>query len=128
MKKAQRIGMYLVIGLCLGCSNDDALTQEQEAAHLEQLFTEIEYLAHQESCDNAAEWSFTSYGNKACGGPIGYIAFATTIDTTLFFERIEEHRAAQQAFNQKWGIFSDCSLPPQPSAVICEDGKPVLAY
>lgn len=128
MKKIKCIGMYFVFGLYLGCSNDDAWTQEQEAQHLEQLFTKIEYLAHQESCDNSAEWTFTSYGHKACGGPVGYIAFSTTIDTMLFFEIIDEHRAAQHAFNVKWGIISDCSLPPQPRVVFCEDGKPMLEY
>jgi len=31
-------------------------------------------------------------------------------------------------FNEKWGIISDCSIPSQPNAVICENGNPVLEY
>ena len=60
--------------------------------------------------------------------PVGYIAYSTNINTELFLNKIEEHRNAQHEFNQKWGIISDCSVPPKPSSVICENGDPVFKY
>ena len=113
----------------ISCSNDDkSSTQEQEAQQLSEMFTEIEALSSSESCGDASEWTYTTYGSKACGGPIGYIAYSQNIDTALFLQKIEEHKIAQQAFNEKWSIISDCSLPQQPDAVVCENGNPVFEY
>ncbi|PCI32635.1 MAG: hypothetical protein COB60_09245 [Flavobacteriaceae bacterium] len=110
------------------CTSDNELSQEEEAQNLRELFSEIENLALSVDCENAAEWSFTGYGIKACGGPIGFIAYSVNIDVDLFLELIEEHREKQRAFNKKWGISSDCSVPTQPAGVICQNGSPVLDY
>lgn len=123
MKKIKFIGI-LLIGICFSCKNN----QKQEAQKLNQMFSEIESLANSENCDDSAEWAFTSHGSKACGGPVGFIAYSTDIDTALFLEKIEEHKTAQQEYNQKWGIASDCSVPTQPSEVTCENGSPVFKY
>jgi len=128
MKKLKFIGVFFLIGLCFSCNDDDELNQEQEAQNLNQIFSEIESLSTNENCNDSAEWTFTSYGSKACGGPVGFIAYSTNIDTVLFLKKIDEHRIAQQEFNQKWGIVSNCSVPSQPSGVICENGNPVFEY
>jgi hypothetical protein len=128
MKKLNFIGIALLIGICFSCNDDDALTQEQQAQNLDQMFSEIEILATSENCDDSAEWTFTSYGSKACGGPLGFIAYPINIGTELFLKKIEEYTTAQQEFNQKWGIVSDCSVPSQPSEIICENGSPVFEY
>ena len=128
MKKLNFIGIALLIGICFSCNNDDALTQEQQAQNLDQMFSEIEILATSENCDDSAEWTFTSYGSKACGGPLGFIAYPINIGTELFLKKIEEYTAAQQEFNQKWGIVSDCYVPSQPSEIICKNGSPVFEY
>ncbi|MGX1024025.1 hypothetical protein [Psychroflexus sp. MBR-150] len=109
------------------CSNtDDELTKNQEAKLLDEMFSEIENLALSQECDDPTEWRITSYGSKACGGPIGYLAYSINIDTVSFLNKIEKHRIAQQAFNEKWDIISDCSVPIQPESVICVDSKPIL--
>ena len=128
MKKLKFIGIFLLVGICFSCSSDDRLTQEQEANNLDEMFSEIESLASSLNCNDSSEWTFTSYGDKACGGPVGFIAYSTNIDTVLFLKKIEDHRIAQQRFNEKWGIVSDCSTPAQPIGVICENGNPVFEY
>ncbi len=128
MDLLKQIGMLFLLAVCFACSNDDELTQEQEAENLNQLFLEIESLAMSVDCDNSDGWTFTSYGSKACGGPVGYIAYSINKDTELFLKKVEEHRAAQKDFNQKWGIVSDCSVPPQPIGVGCDNGSPVFEY
>jgi hypothetical protein len=128
MKKLNFIGIALLIGICFSCNDDDALTQEQQAQNLDQMFSEIEILATSENCDDSAEWTFTSYGSKACGGPLGFIAYPINIGTELFLKKIEEYTTAQQEFNQKWGIVSDCYVPSQPSEIICKNGSPVFEY
>ena len=128
MKKLKIIGILFLIGICFSCDGDVELTQEQEAQYLNQLFSKIENLAASENCDDSTEWTFTSYGSKACGGPFGFIAYSLKIDTELFLEKIEDHRTAQQEFNEKWGIISDCSIPSHPSGVVCENGSPFFKY
>jgi hypothetical protein len=113
---------------CDDNQDNQNLTQQQESEILSQLFSEIEAMASSEECINASDWTFTAYGSKACGGPMGFIAYSTNIDTTTFLEKIEEHEIAQQAFNEKWAIVSDCSIPAEPSDVICENGNPVFVY
>ena len=110
-----------MFAIFLSCNNDDGPTQEQEAQALNLMFLEIEGLANSEKCVDSEEWTFTSYGSKACGGPVGFVAYSINIDTELFLEKIEEHRIAQEEFNQKWGVISDCSLPPEPSGIICKN-------
>ncbi|NER18337.1 hypothetical protein [Spongiivirga citrea] len=126
MKHLKFVAIVLLSLVCFSCNDDDELTQEQEAQNLLLMFTEIEGLVASVDCTDASEWTFTDYGSKACGGPSGYIAYPTTIDTALFLEKIAAHKTAQRQFNEKWGVISDCSILPQPSTVSCVDGKPVL--
>jgi hypothetical protein len=107
---------------------DKNLTQQQESEMLNELLTEIQNLASSKECIDALAWTYTAYGSKACGGPVGYIAYSTNIDTDLLLDKVEEHKTAQQEYNQKWSIFSDCSVPPEPDGVICENGSPVFVY
>ncbi|WP_156949960.1 hypothetical protein [Maribacter antarcticus] len=127
MRTLKCISIFLLIGIYFSCS-DDEMTQEEESQHLIQQLSEIRDLASSILCTDATVWTFTSYGSKACGGPIGYIAYATTIDTQLFLQKIQEHTAAQQYFNKKWGIISDCAFTTPPSSVLCENGNPILEY
>lgn len=128
MKKMKFIGMIFLFGIFLSCNKEDELSQEQEGQNINQMFFEIESLVNAEFCNNSAEWTFTSYGSKACGGPVGFIAYPTNIDTEFFLEKVEEHRKAEEEFNQKWSITSDCSVPSQPSSVVCENGSPFFEY
>jgi len=136
MNKLNLMAIFLLTGICFSCSynsliqpnDDEELSQEQEIKNLTQLFSEIEVMASSKRCNNSLEWTFTSFGSKACGGAVGYIAYSTTIDTLLFLEKIEKHRISQKVFNEKWGIISNCSLPAEPQGIICEEGKPIFGY
>lgn len=127
MKNVKFLGLLFLMVLCFSCRND-ALTQEEEARCLEELLDEIKSLATSATCNDASAWTFTSYGSKACGGPMGYIAYSTNIDTQFLLRKVEEHRTAQEAYNERWGIVSDCAVSPQPSGVTCQNGSPVLEY
>lgn len=102
-------------------------TFEEDQLALQELFTIIQLTANV-PCVNAADWSFTAYGSKACGGPVGYIAYSSVIDETSFLNNVEEYTDATQDFNIKWGIISTCELLLPPNSVICENGVAVLSY
>lgn len=125
MNKLGIIGMVLLLVICFSCK-DEELTQAQDLQNLNQIFSEITSMATSVTCEDASNWLTTSYGSKACGGPVGYIAYSQAIDTKLFLEKVEEHREAQDEFNKKWGIISDCALAVEPKEVRCENGKPVF--
>ncbi len=127
MKKMSYFIFIVFFGLT-GCNGDESISKEQEFESLQRQFEEITAIAESVSCDDSKEWTFTYYGSKACGGPTGYIAYSLTIDTTAFLKQIEVHRKAQEKFNLKWGIISDCGITPAPIDVSCENGVPVLLY
>ena len=130
MRCTNKLGILstlLMLLISFSCE-DDSLSQEQEEQKLRSLFDEIQEMANSKDCEDASNWTYTAYGEKACGGPVGYIAYSTLIDTASFLDKVDEHRAAQQEFNQKWGITSDCSVPQEPDDVICENGDPAFVY
>ena len=112
----------------LGCESNAEEIKALESRDLATLFAEIETLASSENCINAANWTFTGYGSKACGNVVGYIAYPKSIDTDYFQELLQRYANAQRAYNEKWGIISDCSIPNVPLGVACQNGKPTLIY
>lgn len=108
--------------------SDENLTQEEELQNLQELFQDIETMADSVSCEDASEWTYTAFGSKPCGGPMGFIAYSTTIDTLEFLRLIEQHRQLQDKYNNKWDVASDCSVPSQPDSIICNNGIPAFLY
>ena len=103
-------------------------TQEKEHNDLMVMFDTIQSLVRAIACNDASNLTFTAYGTKACGGPQGYIAYASHMDTADFLNKIELYTEAEKEFNITWGIISDCSISPQPIAVECNNGYPTLIY
>lgn len=102
--------------------------REKDHQQLMAFFDEIYELQFSVSCANANDWTFTAYGSKACGGPQGYIAYSTQIDTVAFLQKIEAYTTMENEYNIKWEIISTCDLPNQPKEVVCSNGYPILKY
>lgn len=103
---------------------------EQEIDHraLMDLYNELYELAYNATCTNVADWTFTAFGSKACGGPQGYIPYSTKIDVVSFLQKVDAYSEAEKAFNIKWDIISTCDIPNPPISVECQNGYPVLKY
>ncbi len=102
--------------------------QEKDHRVLMDLFDEITKMAESVSCTKASDWAFTPYGSKACGGPRGYLAYSTSIDTNVFLEKIETYKNLEHAYNAKWDVVSTCEVPLEPKGLECQNGYPVLKY
>ncbi|MFD2566873.1 hypothetical protein [Pseudotenacibaculum haliotis] len=102
--------------------------QEQDHRALMDLFDEIYTIATSVSCTNSSDWSYTPYGEKACGGPQGYLAYSNQIDVPDFLAKVEAYRQAEEDYNTTWQIVSTCDLPQQPTGVSCVNGNAVLNY
>lgn len=76
-----------------------------------------------DSCHASVECRFIAFGSKPCGGPWEHLVYPASIDTTRLFVMISEYNKAEEAYNKKWGIMSDCSVPVPPDSVKCINGK-----
>ncbi|MEO1450416.1 MAG: hypothetical protein AAFV07_12865 [Bacteroidota bacterium] len=102
--------------------------QVEETQALQDMLAELEEIAGSETCIKPADWVYTPYGDKACGGPQGYLAYSINIDTEDFLKKVKAYTEAERDYNRKWGIVSDCALHPAPIGINCEGGKAVLQY
>lgn len=101
------------------------VSQTKDREHLESLREEIEKIIASETCTNTDEWRISPFGSKPCGGPSSYIAYPKNHEEELL-PKISEYNAQSSAFNQKYGLMSDCAVVPAPSGIRCENGKAVL--
>jgi len=127
MKKLVFTVLFLFFAFA-SCDKNNESTKEGEAEKLSEMLADIMSLSESVDCADPADWNFTAIGNKACGGPTGYIAYSNEIDVDKFLEQVEKYTLAQKEFNVKWEISSDCSLPAEPRGIVCENGKPKFEY
>lgn len=103
----------------------DENSQKYEQAQLDQLKNSIQSEISKEKCTDANEWTFAPMGAKACGGPQFYIAYPKKMETAIL-ARINDYTEKVKAFNQKYGLVSDCMMIVAPTSVKCVDGKAEL--
>ncbi len=124
--------LLLVVIVSFSACNKDlsgsALSQKQEAEELINLLSEIEDLVKGQTCIDAQSWTYTPIGSKPCGGPWSYLAYPSTIDTSLFLEKVNQLRIVELAYNTKWNIRSDCSSAIIPAGINCVNETAVLVY
>lgn len=120
--------LFIAISIALSCEKSESKLQAVDKTTLEEMLKEIKGQVDTAICTDAKEWSFTALGSKACGGPQMYIAYPHSIDTTAFLDLVKQYTEAEDAYNKKHNIASDCMMVMPPSEVICKDGKPVLIY
>lgn len=123
---------FIVFTICLifaSCSNDEN-SQEEDSKKLEKMYNEIivASLANSQNCTNPEEWNIAGIGSKACGGYSGYIVYSKKINSDEFLAKVKKYTNAQNGYNKKWGIGSDCSMVIEPTGVECIDGKAKLSY
>ena len=105
---------------------EEQTEQQRDKTKLNQQLASIKQLANSVECTNEEEWEITAYGSKPCGGPWGFIAYHPSIDVDHFMQLIKQHKEAEQEYNQKYGVVSDCMVEMKPEKVECENGKAVL--
>lgn len=101
---------------------------EEESLQLQALYKEIDSLADLYLCADVEEWQFIAIGDKPCGGPAGYIAYSSQLNTADFLNKVETYTNLQREYNIKWDVISDCTYITPPSYVICEAGKAKLIW
>jgi hypothetical protein len=116
--------------LFFSCNNDDSSSQETEHQNLTKMYTELisTSMVNSTPCTDPTEWSFTVISSNSCGRNGGFIAYSLKINVPEFHKKVENYIKAQNAYNEKWRIFSTCAIKMPPSGVDCVNGKPTLIY
>jgi len=114
----------------LSCKDSNVLTPTKEAdeRELKTLLSEIEKMSDGIICTNASDWRFVPIGSKACGGATHFVLYSVKIDTSMFFQKVENYTQKQKAFNIKYQMSSDCRTIIAPKSVACVNEKPKLMY
>ncbi|WBV61715.1 hypothetical protein PFY12_06220 [Chryseobacterium camelliae] len=105
----------------------DENSQKYDQARLDKIKSAIEEEIAKEECKEAADWTFSPIGSKACGGPISYIAYPKKIENSVL-PKIQSYTNVMSEYNKKYNITSDCMMAAEPTSVKCENGKAVLVY
>ena len=108
---------------CYSCLKIEKLSREQAQRYLQSLYTEIENLSTSVACTDASMWKIVPIGAKACGGQSGFIPYHPVAHGEQFLKKVDEYTKAQEAFNKKWNVVSDCMAIPKPTQIECVDGK-----
>lgn len=117
---------FLFLFSCDKMNLDSEKAQDQ--LELDKMLQKITAMANSVECNNSNDWNFIALGEKACGGPKGYIAYSKTVIKDGFEDLVKEYNEADIAFNKKYKLISDCMLLLPPSMITCKDGKAELIY
>ena len=117
-----------LLAIVFGCTNNTESGKEEDLAELNALQEEIELLIDSGICSENTSCDYIAFGSKACGGPKAYLVFSTSIDKTLLQQKVATYNALENAYNQKWGIISDCAYLLPPNEVTCINGKCTAVY
>lgn len=97
--------------------------QEADEARLAEMLTDIELLISDKSCTKDGKCTVMAYGDKACGGPVGYLIYSSgNVNENQLKDLVEEFTALQSLMNDAYGYISDCALASPPD-VSCLDGN-----
>lgn len=122
------LSVFLLMFLAFGCESVDSENPVVYPTDMQKVYKEMVSLSESETCSDSEDWLFTAYGSKACGGPIGYIAYSKKIDQNYFIGLVDRFTELQAEYNRKTGAVSDCALALRPTRVACENGKPKFIY
>lgn len=118
----------ILILLYSGCGVHEN-SQDEDLQELESLRGQITDIIGDALSDDPADCRVLGIGAKPCGGPWDYVVYSIVdTDTLLLQAKIEQHYIKEDAYNQKWGISSDCMFVGLPDSLICEDGRCVEVY
>jgi len=105
----------------LSCTVEKSMLEER--AELQAQKSAVVDFANSGTCLDDASCRLTGLGSKPCGGPLSWLAYSASMDTTRLATLVQAYNAAEKDFNKKWGMFSDCSIAVLPDSLKCMDGK-----
>ena len=114
--------LFFILSSFISCeSPEENLEKDRELLQLK--LEEIKTYIATENCTQDAQCEYIAYGNKACGGPSGYLVFPSDLNLEELEELIADYTQAEREFNAKYNQISDCAIVLPPENIKCVDGK-----
>ena len=125
--------LIFLFTLCLSlvafqCEDNIDSTFEEDQQELIGLKQNIEDLVSTSVCNENTECKFMAFGSKPCGGPWSYLVYSTSIDEANLKTLVANYNKKEAAYNQKWGIVSDCAMVNPPVSTSCENNTCIAIY
>lgn len=116
------LSIFIFVNVFASC---EQITESSEitTSTLNDQMENIRSLIDKGTCTDESSCRYMAYGSKACGGPVGYLIFSSDVNEALLKKMVASYTQNQKVFNEKNGIMSDCSIPPEPQQLKCENGK-----
>lgn len=130
MKKQPYIILFVLFLslVAFKCEDNSDSTFQEDQQELIDLKQNIEYLASTSVCNENTECKFMALGSKPCGGPWSYVIYSTSIDESNLKTLVTNYNKKEAAYNQKWGIVSDCAMVNPPISTTCKNNTCVAVY
>ena len=115
----------LLFTACASASKQETIQAEQKA-----VYSSMNDMVADNSCSTAADCAVVAVGNKACGGPVSYMAYSMLIgdDKITELKKLAERtKALDKQLNQLSGMMSTCVFHSEP-ALVCEDNRCATSY
>lgn len=117
------IGMMLVSLSSCDKVPVELTNQEADEARIAEMLIEINDLISDKSCNKDGQCKVMAYGDKACGGPVGYLVYSSgNVDENQLKDLVEKFTDLQSLMNEQYGYISDCSIASPPD-VSCLGGN-----
>lgn len=117
-----RLLIALLLFLPLNCE-PTAVDRQEEREALNRQLEEIKAFIAEAACENAGQCTPIAYGSKACGGPMGYLYYPTSVNVEKLEEMVDAYNRAEADFNQKYQVVSDCMYVMPAENLECRDGE-----
>ena len=121
----QLLFLILATVLIASCKQDDIKLRDQQRDQetLDSLLTEMQLLIADKSCSGEGQCKVMAYGDKACGGPVGFLVYSSAnVDEQALTNLVSQYTILQSQMNDEYDIISDCSVPTAPNPA-CLSGK-----
>lgn len=122
VRRTVSLTFILILPLCFAMGQKGDTQSEEKKLLSIRKHKIIEFITS-DSCRTSVDCRFVPFGSKPCGGPWEYLVYPASLDTMRLFSMISDYNAAESAYNKRWGVMSDCSVPAPPDSLRCVIGK-----
>lgn len=128
MQRIASLLAFVILSSFFGCASaNDPNTQLKERTNLFEEKAAIQDLVFNTTCTGDDACEYIAFGSKPCGGPWFYLVYNNAIETEIK-TRVAAYNKKEKAFNEKYGISSDCAMVAPPSQIKCENGHCIPIY
>lgn len=114
--------LFFVLSSVISCETPEE-NMEKDRESLQLKLDGIKTYIASANCAQDAQCEYIAYGNKACGGPSGYLVFSSNLNVEELEELIADYTQAEKEFNAKYNQISDCAIVLPPENIECIEGK-----